>query len=89
MSHIIPIYFSNVVVSIYKKTKVNVLIKSFKLEKQVIKGFNFDDFVKRNSGSIFENASKTEPLSKSKEFDYFYKIEQVNLLIQLGFGVAD
>lgn len=89
MRHVLPIYLSNINISVIKKTNVKTPILKFQLENEIIKGFDFDDFVKRNQGFIFARANKKQKIPTSKEFEISLRIDDITLLKQLGWGVED
>lgn len=89
MRHVLPIYLSDVVVSIVKKTAVKTVLSTFKLKNELVKGFNFSDFIERNQEFIFASARKKQKIPTSKEFEIGLRIDKIILLKQLGFGVED
>ena len=89
MRHNIPIYLSEVSISIIKETAVKTVLSTFKLKKELVKGFLFADQLERSTDFIFASANKTEKIPKSKEFTISLRIDKIVLLKQLGWGVED
>lgn len=89
MRHVLPIYLSNINISVIKKTAVKTPILTFKLEDEIIKGFDYDDFIKRNQEYLFNKASKKQKIPTSKEFEISLRIDGISLLRQIGWGVED
>lgn len=78
MLHVVPIYYCNVLVNIPKQKDNPVIL----LENLVLKGFTFDDILKRNEDKI----KKTLLDLKIKDA---HIVKRVFLRKQLGYGIND
>ena len=81
----VPIYLADVTLSLRKKEFGNVkIIKTKTLNKVFVKGFSFEDMIKRKIEQWNENVFQKKINSKEYVF-----VEKINLLSQHGFGVDD
>ena len=81
----VPIYLADVTLSLRKKEFGNVkIIKTKTLNKVFVKGFSFEDMIKRKIEQWNENVFQKKINSKEYVF-----VEKINLLSQHGFGVND
>ena len=81
----VPIYLADVTLSLRKKEFGGVkIIKTKTLNKVFVKGFNFDDMIKRKIKRWSENVFQKNINSKEYVF-----VEKINLLSQHGFGVDE
>ena len=81
----VPIYLADVTLSLRKKEFGSVkIIKTKTLNKVFVKGFNFDDMIKRKMKRWSENVFQKNINSK----EYIF-VEKINLLSQHGFGVDE
>ena len=81
----VPIYLADVTLSLRKKEFGNVkIIKTKTLNKVFVKGFSFEDMIKRKIEQWSENVFQKKINSKEYVF-----VEKINLLSQHGFGVDE
>lgn len=81
----VPIYLADVTLSLRKKEFGNVkIIKTKTLNKVFVKGFSFEDMIKRKIEQWNENVFQKKINSKEYVF-----VEKINLLSQHGFGVNE
>lgn len=81
----VPIYLADVTLSLRKKEFGSVkIIKTKTLNKVFVKGFNFEDMIKRKIKRWSENVFQKNINSKEYVF-----VEKINLLSQHGFGVDE
>ena len=81
----VPIYLADVTLSLRKKEFGSVkIIKTKTLNKVFVKGFNFEDMIKRKIKRWSENVFQKNINSK----EYIF-VEKINLLSQHGFGVNE
>ena len=81
----VPIYLADVTLSLRKKEFGNVkIIKTKTLNKVFVKGFSFEDMIKRKIEQWNENVFQKKINSK----EYIF-VEKINLLSQHGFGVNE
>lgn len=85
MRHNTPIYFTNVKVDIFNRTKVDTFIETVTIEKVVLKGFSIKDMIQRNTKSILSKLPDVRKLGKNE----VAKISNLELLVQLGYGVNE
>lgn len=85
MKHNVPIYLADVTVQKIKKTfSENNVLEEKTLKKIIVKGFNFEDIIKRKKLSFIKDAF---PKGLNEREDII--IKKINLLSQHGFGVDE
>lgn len=87
MQHTVPIYLCNIKMSIVNtRNKKSVPITSKDLNRCIVKGFTPNDMLKRYSiRSYFKKIEKQFKLAANEEF----RVDEIELLMQLGCGIND
>lgn len=86
---LVPIYSANITLNRISVTGPNKKKQKFLdkiiLSNQVVKGFSLIDIKKRKNNNLAYRANKIKKLGK----DQFYKVVEIELLKQHGYGVND